>query len=668
MQNSDQRITYGCAVGADVSSGGRNEWLVTNGLGGYAMGTLCGIPTRRYHGYLVAALDPPLKRLLMLAKIDETLTVYGHSYPLFANHWASGRIEPLGYHYIQHFGLEGSVPVWHYGCADALLEKRIWMQPDANTTTIQYRLLRASRPVHLALKLLTTYRDHHGSTSPDLLMHTQAVAHGLSVQAYEQATPFYLLSADAAMTAAHEWYYDYYLQMEAYRGLPAYESYLHTATVEQVLQPGQTLTLVASTEADAILDGNEALKNRQAADRQLLAQAPPELAPGPAAIQQLLLAADQFVVCRSRSGREQGHSLIAGYPWFGDWGRDTMISLPGLTLATGRPQVAASILRTYARYVDQGMLPNRFPDAGEAPEYNTADATLWYFVALRAYLHTTDDLALISDLYPVLNDIITWHRRGTRHLIHVDAADGLLYAGEPGVQLTWMDAKIGDWVVTPRVGKPVEINALWYQALHIMAEFAERLGYARQQQDFFAAAMQVQQQFQRFWYEEGGYCYDVIDGAGGPDASLRPNQLLAVSLPHSPLTPQQQKAVVDVCARELLTAHGLRSLAPDHPQYQGHYGGNQRQRDAAYHQGTVWAWLMGPFVSAHLRVYQNPGQAATFLQPLFHHLADHGMGSISEIFDGDAPYSPRGCIAQAWSVGEVLRVWQELAEAKGKST
>jgi predicted glycogen debranching enzyme len=302
------------------------------------------------------------------------------------------------------------------------------------------------------------------------------------------------------------------------------------------------------------------------------------------------------------------------------------------------------------------MLPNRFSDAGERPETNTVDATLWYFEAIRATHAATGDDALLKDLFPVLQRSVEWHVRGTRYTIHVDPADGLLFAGEPGVQLTWMDAKVGGWVVTPRIGKPIEINALWYNALCSLVEFAHRLGEPADR--YGALAEQARAGFGRFWNEEVGYCIDVIDGPDGDDPALRPNQLLAVSLPHSPLDARQQRAVVDVCARHLLTSHGLRSLAPEDPAYVGHYGGDQRQRDAAYHQGTVWAWLIGPFVSAHLRVYGDRDQACSFLQPFVRHLADHGVGSVSEIFDGDPPFTPRGCIAQAWSVAELLRAWR----------
>src|SRR5437588_5171594 len=360
-------------------------------------------------------------------------------------------------------------------------------------------------------------------------------------------------------------------------------------------------------------------------------------------------------VRRSAPGGDlRGTTVIAGYPWFSDWGRDTMIALPGLALATGRTQAAAAILRTFAAHVSEGMLPNRFPDGGEEPEYNTVDATLWYFHAVAAYLAATDDKALRRDLCPALRDIIDWHRRGTRYGIRVDPQDGLLFAGEPGVQLTWMDAKVGDWVVTPRIGKPVEINALWHYALTQMAGWGQALKDRRAAADYEAAAARVAISFAtRFWYPEGGYLYDVIDGPDGVldiegrrvDASLRPNQIFAVSLGTSLLDPVHARAVVDVCAAELLTPVGLRSLAPSDPHYAGHYMGDSRQRDGTYHQGTVWSWLLGPFALAHHAVYGDPEQALALLEGLANHLDEGCIGSVSEIMDGDAPHAPRGCFA-----------------------
>ncbi|MGD8793932.1 MAG: amylo-alpha-1,6-glucosidase [Anaerolineae bacterium] len=669
-------IDFGRDLCGDLRCSGEREWLVTNGIGGYAMGTVAGVLTRRYHGLLVAAFQPPVERTLLLAKLDETATYQGRAYPLFTNRWSGDEVEPAGFHHLERFRLEGTTPVWTFALADALLEKRVWMEPGANTTYVRYDLRRGGGPLTLEIKALIDYRDHHGNTHADYEPRpftVETAPGGLRITVGHRSPPLYLLSEDARALLRYQWYHNYRLSVEEYRGLDPLDDNLHTGLFEATLEPGETLTLVASTQADADLDGDAAYARRQAHEADLLSRARPHLPDAPPEIEHLVLAADQFVVRRPVPGAgggeagAQGRSVIAGYPWFSDWGRDTMISLPGLVLTTGRPEVAARVLRTYAHYVDQGMLPNRFPDEGQAPEYNTADATLWYFEALRSYQaalrrHDPDtavDGDLLRDLFPVLAEIVDCHRRGTRYGIGLDPDDGLLRAGEEGHQLTWMDAKVEDWVVTPRSGKPVEINALWYNALCIMADFARHLGHDPALYEELADAALAG--FARFWNEEWGYLYDMLDGPRGDDATLRPNQLLAVSLPYSPLPADRQRAVVDACARHLLTSHGLRSLAPEDGQYIGRYGGGRRQRDAAYHQGTVWSWLIGPFVRAHLRVYGDPAAARAFLAPLLRHLAAHGVGSISEIFDGDAPFAPRGCVAQAWSVAELLAAWQATA-------
>jgi predicted glycogen debranching enzyme len=680
-------IKFGREICGALATAERREWLVTNGIGGFAMGTVAGTLTRRYHGLLVAALRPPLGRTLLLAKLDEGV-VYNHQYtPLHVNRWVNGVEEPDGYRYLQSFRLEGTTPVWEYAFADALLEKRVWMQPGANTTYVQYHLRRAAvGSVTLELRALINYRDYHSTTmASDLAMAIEPISQGLKVMAQETAVPYYLLCPHANLEAHNDWHEDFFLSIEDYRGQnDVTDDNYYAGMFRAELQPGQKLTFVASVEPDPELDGDAAYADRKAYEADLLERARPlwggfcgEM--GQAAAQ-LILAADQFIVQRAAPQDPNGRSVIAGYPWFSDWGRDTMISLPGLTLPTGRPELAAQILRTYAHYVDQGMLPNRFPDKGETPEYNTADATLWYFEAARAVIAATGDMVLLRDLFPVLADIINWHQKGTRYNIHADPADGLLYAGEAGWQLTWMDAKVGDWVVTPRIGKPVEINALWHNALRVMADFARQLAdderpTTNDQPSSFVVghssltdaavvydnlADQARQGFQRFWLPDKGRCADVLDGPEGDDHALRPNQLFAVSLPHSPLPPAQRKAVVDVCAHHLLTSGGLRSLSPDHAGYIGHYGGSPKQRDGAYHQGTVWSWLMGPFVAAHWRVYQDKAAALGFLRPLRHHLHDGGLGSVSEIFDGDPPHTPRGCPAQAWGVAEALRQLHDL--------
>jgi predicted glycogen debranching enzyme len=495
-------------------------------------------------------------------------------------------------------------------------------------------------------------------------MTIDAVKNGLQVTAFEGATPFYLLSADAKVEAQHEWARDYFLPLEKYRGLDDREDYLLAAIFRATLQTNQSVSIVFSTDANAALDGNAARTENAKREVDLLAQWSstdgPAATAAPGWIRQLILAADQFVVKRDLADSTEvtdGKTIIAGYHWFGDWGRDTMIALPGLTLATGRADIAKQILLSFARYIDGGMLPNNFPDAGGRPEYNTVDAALWFFEAVRQYFAATRDTETLDRLFPVMAQMIDAHVAGTRYQIHVDQADGLLYAGEPGVQLTWMDAKVGDWVVTPRIGKPVEINALWFNALETMAGLASA---AKQSAEpFVQLAARAKQSFAKFWNSSAGYCYDVIDAPGiGNDATLRPNQIFAVSLPQSPLSAEQQKAVVDICARRLLTSHGLRSLARSESGYQGHYGGGVRERDGAYHQGTVWGWLLGPFVLAYLRVYADRAAAMSFLEPLGKQIHSHGLGTLSEIFDSDAPFTPRGCIAQAWTVAEVLRAWR----------
>jgi predicted glycogen debranching enzyme len=639
--NEGTMLDFGRGVCNNFEAASQREWLVTNGIGGYAAGTIAGNLSRHYHGLLLAALNPPIGRTLMLSKLEETVVYAEMLYRLYTNRFDDGAIEPRGFERIDRFRLEGTIPVWTYAFADALLEKSIWMEQGANTTYIRYQLIRASDTVQLSLKAIVNYRDYHDTTkASDWQTTVTPVENGLRIVAKEGAVPLYIFARGMTFTPRIEWSKDYFKDIEAERGQETVEDHLCVADLEMSLRVGDSITVIASTEAQADPDG--AYLRRVQYEKQIVGDAKE-------VVGRLRLATDQFIVKRG-----EGHTVIAGYPWFTDWGRDTMISLSGLTIATGRTEIAASILRTFAQHVDQGMLPNRFPDESETPEYNTVDASLWYFEAVRAYYEATKDQSLIKELFPILREMIEWHRKGTRYNIHVDPVDGLIYAGERGVQLTWMDVKIDDWVVTPRTGKPVEINALWYNALMTMRDLAwalnEKFG------DYVQMAEQVKTNFSRFW--NGIYLYDVVDTEKGHDASIRPNQLFAVSLYHSPIPAKHQKAVVDICARYLLTPHGLRSLSRDDEAYNGIYTGDRLERDAAYHQGTVWSWLIGPFVEAHLRVYKDKALAKTYLEPLIRHLEDHGLGSISEVFDGDAPFTPRGCFAQAWSVAEVLRLWQ----------
>lgn len=650
----------------DLAVAEQREWLVTNGIGGFASGTVSGNLTRRYHGLLIAALNPPVGRTQLVAKVEEVSDYAGSTYSLATNRWSSGATEPRGYMHIQNFRLQGTVPVWQFALGDALLEKRIWMRQGENTTYVQYRVLRGTEGVRLRVAILVNYRDYHSSThAGNWQMNIAPVARGIQVRAFDGAVPFRLLSVSGDWEAHHEWHRDCFLPQERYRGLDDHEDHLHAATVTIPVAQGESATLVftADAERNIDLDGERALETQQLHNSNVFSawEDNTKKAAGlaPPWIHQLVLAADQFIVKRSLPEDPEGRSIIAGYPWFGDWGRDTMIALPGLTLATGRPEIAKQIVLSFSHYIDRGMLPNNFPDAGGRPDYNTVDAAFWCVDAIRQYYEATQDRQTLIALFPTMLQIIDAHLKGTRYGIHVDESDGLLCAGEPGVQLTWMDARVDGCEVTPRTGKPIEINALWYNALQTLAGLAPIAGRAAE--PFAKMAKVAGKSFLKFWNASAGYCYDVIDSpAVGADATLRPNQIFAVSLPKSPLTTGQQKLVVDICAQRLLTPHGLRSLDPQHPAYQGRYGGGPAQRDGAYHQGTAWGWLLGPFALAHFRVYGDPNLALSFLEPLGKQIHAHGLGTLSELADGDAPFTPKGCIAQAWTVAEVLRVWHLL--------
>jgi predicted glycogen debranching enzyme len=645
------------------------EWLVTNGLGGFAAGTVADANTRRYHGLLVAALEPPLGRTLMLAKLDAAVNYCGLDYPLSSNEFADGSIDPHGYRHIERFRLEDGLPVWEYAFSDALVEKRVIMPQGENTTLVRFRVLRASAALRLTARPLCTHRDYHSHVQGGWDFQTTTTDDGFRIDAYPGAQPYYVrANGSAAKHPSPGWYWRFRHRIEAERGLNDTEDLYSPGSFAIDFANGDAVTIAVSTEPAARIDFDSAL-SEELARRQALIERLPQPIDEPW-IEQLVYAADQFIVARGSGESADGRTVIAGYPWFGDWGRDTMIALPGLTLTTGRHEIARSILRTFADHIDAGMLPNRFPDSGDEPEFNTVDATLWFVNAIYEYTRRSGTLDLAQELFDALIDIVEWHRRGTRYRIRVDPEDNLLWAGEEGVQLTWMDAKVGDWVVTPRIGKAVEINALWFNALMCIADLATRLGKDAEAQEFTNAAEQVSASFSRFWNDELDCLYDVIDGPVGTekedgrryDTSVRPNQVFAVSLPHSPLDAGRQRAVVDTCARDLVTSYGLRSLALGASDYVGHYSGGQLERDGAYHQGTVWAWLLGPFAEAHFRVYRDAERARSFLRPLAGHLRDACVGSISEIFDGDAPHRAQGCFAQAWSVSETLRVWTELGK------
>jgi len=672
-QQQTVMIHFGREVTGHLDSVLSREWLVTNGLGGYAMGSVSGARTRRYHSLLTASLQPPTQRTLMVAGLDAWIDINGRRSPLATHEWAAGVVLPDGYRHLESFHLDGAIPTFVWTLGDVQIIQRIWMAYRQNTTYVTYTYARGASSVRLMLKPLCAYRDHHGVTQGGYPVDVRLAderpwpsGQALTVRANNERVtvpvrPVRIITNRGSVTTASEWWWSFHLAQEKKRGMDNQEDLFSAGTINAELALHDTLALAFTIEQETPLDWETALQAERERQGALLLQA--DLDEAPPWIRQLALAADQFIVTRN-IGSVPGTSILAGYPWFSDWGRDTMIALPGLTLAVGRQDEAAAVLRTFAQYVDQGMLPNRFPDEGRAPEYNTVDATLWYFQAVYALArHAGLDHPAVRELYPVLVDILDWHCQGTRFNIGCDTSDGLLYAGEPGVQLTWMDAKIDEWVVTPRIGKPVEINALWVNALRIAAELGAYLDDRAASERFGQMAERAHASFNaRFWYS-GGYLYDVIDGPEGDDPTLRPNQIFAVSLPFELLDEQRARAVVDICARELVTSYGLRSLAPDETDYVGHYGGDRIQRDGCYHQGTVWSWLLGPFVSAHFKVYGDAEAAYSYLKPLGDHLKSHGLGTISEIFDGDPPHTPRGAIAQAWSVAEVLRVWRELGPA-----
>ncbi len=642
-------------------SSSRREWLVTNGLGGYGMSSVAGANTRRYHGLLVPAFSPPLGRAVLLSKLEEEVRVEDQLYQLSANKYPSV-VQPQGFRHLTYFGTR-PVPTFTYIFHEetVVLEKRIWMAHGKNTVYVQYTLIKAPEPVRLALVPLLAYKDYHteqhrwdGFTA-DLVAEPTG---RLQFTAYPTAHPLFLETQPPLAFDDHSgWFYNFEHPREQERGLDFTEDLYCPGRFAGVLTPGQTVTLTATVETERPAAPEAALQAETERQRTLLRRA--DVAAGDEAHAALVLAADQFVV--EKSDTVARATILAGYPWFTDWGRDTMIALPGLCLSTGRHDVAREILTSFAAAVKDGLLPNRFTDDGDGAEYNTVDASLWFFQAVYACAGASGDWAFAVDtMLPVLETILQAHISGTHYGIGADPADGLLSAGEPGVQLTWMDAKVGDWVVTPRTGKPVEINALWYNALCITEALATRAGRDALAADCRARAAQVKESFGKaFWNEDAHCLYDVIAPDGTPDGSLRPNQIFAVSLPFPVVEGAQALEVVALVESALLTPWGLRTLAPGSPDYHAHYGpGDQATRDGAYHQGTVWPWPLGAFAEAHLKVYGDKARTRSLLNTLLTEgMARYGVGSVGEIYDAEDPYVPNGCPAQAWSIGEILRAY-----------
>src|SRR6266567_4782677 len=692
-------LQVGRDVCSNIESGLNHEWLVTNGIGGYAAGSIVGATTRSYHGLLVAALHPPVERTVFVSKADEEIALpNGPVIKLGVNEYQEGIVDPRGYNYLEAVSLEGDIPRFLYRLSEQLvLEKRIWMEYGQNTTYVQYTLhgvLEGGSYEALTLSFIPfcLSRDYHSSTqgADDWHFIVEDQHNRCRIRAHAGSPSYRLIAGSSTVfTPTGLWYWHVLHRRDVERGLLDHEDVYQPGIFHSKIAPGMRITYVLTAEEKLSRDFGSthheeavavAWMRHERRVRQLLAVADrstDELQLRDPVRARLVIAADQFIVARpdyKHSGADKlpyrpvrlspNHkTIIAGYPWFTDWGRDSMISLPGLLLCTGRYSEARGLLKAFASFANKGLIPNHFPDSGEAPEYNTADATLWMFHALDAYTNTTHDWSLVKELYSTLNDIIAWHVRGTLYGIGMDPADGLLHAGAPGVQLTWMDAKVDDWVVTPRRGKAVEINALWYCALYYMESWAKRLSYDAL--EYGQLLTQVREHFaRRFWYEEGGYLYDVVDVegiAGQNDASLRPNQLFAASLTPHLLTEDQMRSMLSHVTDQLLTPMGLRTLSPQDPAYQRHFNGTRVERDGAYHQGTVWPWLIGPYVDVHLRLYNDCLALLPLLYPLVRHLWDDCVGSICEVAEPEPPFAPAGCFAQAWSVAELLRAWLAVA-------
>lgn len=669
-----RHIPWSASQAAQPESLLTREWLVTNGLGGYAAGTVSGIPTRRYHGLLVAALPGPFGRMLLLPQLSEQLRLPdGTVVRLGGEESATGALQLYGAQHLTEFRLDLGLPVWRYEVGGTVLERQVFLPHEQNTVHIRYRLVSGAGPLRLKILPSLHFRSHDAPVNTPLpkrfVLTVEDDRHEVTAGEGLPSLRMLLYGQRTAFTVETRRIPNVLYRLEGSRGYETTGDLWSPGYFRVDLSYEHEATLVASTEPWEVIGAlppEEALPSERERRQRLLSAAHPAARTGLAA--ELVLAADQFIITpvgrvkdavRAHAAGDQVRTVIAGYHWFTDWGRDTMISLEGLTLITGRQVEAGYILRTFADYIRDGLIPNMFPEGEQEGLYHTADATLWFFHAIDRYLQATGDQITLRLILPKLLEIVEQHRRGTRFGIHEDPQDGLLCQGREGYQLTWMDAKVGDWVVTPRRGKAVEINALWYNALRLLE------GWVRAEQGEATArplaeqAERVYQAFnRRFWYAAGGYLYDVVDGEAGDDAACRPNQLLALSLRHAVLDPGHWQAVLETAQLHLLTPVGLRSLAPGHPDYKARYDGDLRARDAAYHQGTVWAWLIGPFIDAWLKVYPGDREAARrLLHGFAQHLDEACVGSVSEIFDATEPFSPRGCVAQAWSVAEVLRCW-----------
>ena len=653
-------MRFGRDICGDLAQAERREWWLSNGLGGYAAGTIAGSLTRRYHGLLITPLNKTLNRQLLFARAEPTLEIDGQLYALSCNHWQSGVIAPRGNEHIESFRLNGQLPVWVYSVAGVRLEQRIFMEQGEAAVWVAFRLLDApsESSVHLHLDLLVNQRDHHGQTiSGAINPETQLVNKNALQLTYADTTQLHIQLSSGELQLEHNWINNIQLPVEHERGLPELDNHLQIARASLILNNKKWQGVRAGLLPRSMPDPAIALQRERLIQHHCLNLVRrSRKIKAPAWIDQLMLNSQHFLFKRPGKTGNQEESIIAGYPWFADWGRDTMIALPGLTLTTGQLPLARMILETWSAYVDQGMIPNRFPEASATitPEYNSIDASLWFILAWFGYLQAGGEEAAMNNVLPVLKQIIDAYQHGTRYQIHQDNNDGLLCIGQTGTQLTWMDARVNDVAVTSRAGKPVEVNALWYNALMAMQAISERLG--AETSKYGVMAEKTRLGFQQYVRPEGGL-YDVLDAPDGNDASIRPNQLFALSLPWPLLDKKDASNVLDEIHKHLYTSYGLRSLSPQDPAYHGVYQGNSEERDATYHNGPVWSWLLGHYVMAHFRLHHDTEAALALLEPIRDHLYDAGIGNISEIFDGQPPHLPRGAPSQAWSTATVLEAW-----------
>lgn len=648
------------------------EWLVTNGLGGYASNSLMNVATRRYHGVFVPDLPSPRGRTIVIPRLDEEAEAGNTRVRLSGVEYADGRLESDLPRYLNEFRREWQTPTWQYAFHGRRLSKRIIMPYGQNSVYVEYRL-EAGDPIMLRLRPFVTFRRPDDPLSearrPPFPVTILGGRYEVHLCDGVPNLKLCLRPDDGVFVADHRINTQISYRVDRDRGSPHIENLFSPGYFAIELEQDRSVAFVASMEPWEMLEhGSDAVLS---AEHERLLKLVSQW-PGARDEFELLLglAADQFIVFPGSRVEEQtlaqasadvARTVMAGYHWFTDWGRDTMISLEGLTLSTNRHREARAILLTFARYVRDGLIPNLFPEGERTGLYHTVDATLWYFHALDRYYEVTKDRETLVALYPGLVQIMDHHVNGTRFGIGMDPRDGLMRSGAEGYALTWMDAKVDGWIVTPRRGKPVEVQALWYNAVCLMGQWAETAG--ERPERWQGMAKQVEDSFNdRFWYEAGNYLYDVIDGDSGNDASLRPNQVLTVSLRHPILRKDRWMPVLSVVRDKLLTPFGLRTLAPGHRDYKPMYFGDLRARDAAYHQGTVWAWLIGPYIDAWLKAGLDRGEARRLLDGFRAHLSDDGIGTISEIFDAETPYAPRGCIAQAWSVAEVLRAYQKTKQ------